>query len=276
MLKGFIYYGEDILKRLNGIFSFAIWNNKLKELFIARDHFGIKPLYYTVVDNTIVFASEIKALFDYPKIEVKLDKQGVLELMALGPAHTPGNGIFKNIYELKPAHFMIFNKSGICIKKYWKLESREYLDSFEKTCETIKELLEDSISKQLVSDVPICTMLSGGLDSSIITAYASNYCKKRGFKLDTFSVDYVDNDKNFVKSDFQPNSDNYYIDIMRKRFDTNHHNVVIDTPELANTLEEAMIARDYPGMADVDSSLLLFCKNISKEVKVAISRRMCR
>ena len=197
--------------------------------------------------------------------------------MGFGPAHTPGICAFKDIKELKPAHFLIFNKSGIHVERYWELESKEHKDSFAKTCETIKYLLEDSISKQLVSDVPICTMLSGGLDSSIITAYASNYYKSKGMpQLDTFSVDYVDNDKNFVKSDFQPNSDNYYIDIMRKKFDTNHHKVIIDTPELAENLEEAMVARDFPGMADVDSSLLLFCKNISKEVKVAISRRMCR
>ena len=171
---------------------------------------------------------------------------------------------------------MIYNNYGIHIETYWKLTSKEHKDSFGKTCETIKNLLEDSISKQLVSDVPICTMLSGGLDSSIITAYASNYYKSKNLApLDTFSVDYVDNDKNFVKSDFQPNSDNYYIDIMKEKFKTNHHKVIIDTPELANALEEAMEARDMPGMADVDSSLLLFCKQISKEVKVAISRGMC-
>lgn len=195
-----------------------------------------------------------------------------MSCLDFGPAHTPGIGIFKDIHELKPAHFLLFNKSGSHIERYWKLESKEHKDSFGKTCETIRYLLEDSISKQLVSDVPICAMLSGGLDSSIITAYASNYYKSKNMpKLETFSVDYVDNDKNFVKSDFQPNSDNYYIDIMRKKFDTNHHQIVIDTPELAESLEDAMIARDYPGMADVDSSMLLFCKNISKEAKVTVS-----
>ena len=197
--------------------------------------------------------------------------------MDFGPAHTQGITAFKDINELKPAHFIVFNKFGIYIERYWKLESKEHKDSFGKTCETIINLLEDSISKQLVSDVPICTMLSGGLDSSIITAYASKLYKNRNLaNLDTFSVDYVDNDKNFVKSDFQPNSDNYYINIMKEKFGTRHHKVIIDTPELANTLEEAMEARDMPGMADVDSSLLLFCKEISKDVKVAISRRMCR
>ena len=138
--------------------------------------------------------------------------------MDFGAAHTPGITIFKNIYELKPAHFLVFNKSGIHINRYWKLESKEHKDNFKKTCHTIKDLLEDSISKQIVSDVPICTMLSGGLDSSIITAYVSNCYKSKGKKLNTFSVDYVDNDKNFVKSDFQPNSDNYYIDIMKEKF----------------------------------------------------------
>jgi asparagine synthase (glutamine-hydrolysing) len=189
-----------------------------------------------------------------------------------GPAHTPGITAFKNILELKPAHFLIYNRSGVHIEKYWELESKEYKDTFVETCDKIKFLLEDSIQKQLVSDVPLCTMLSGGLDSSIITAYASNYYRANNMpKLKTFSVDYVDNDKNFVKSDFQPNSDNFYIDIMRKKFDTEHFNVVIDTPELAQSLEDAMIARDFPGMADVDSSLLLFCKNIKKEVTVAVS-----
>ena len=192
--------------------------------------------------------------------------------MEFGPAHTPGLTAFKDINEVKPAHFLIFNKSGVFIEEYWKLESKEYKDTFSTTCDKIRYLLEDSIQKQLISDVPLCTMLSGGLDSSIITAYASNYCRANNMpKLKTFSVDYVDNDKNFVKSDFQPNSDNYYINIMKKRFDTEHYNVVIDTPELAENLEEAMIARDFPGMADVDSSLLLFCKNIKKEVTVAVS-----
>lgn len=186
---------------------------------MARDHFGIKPVFYKIVDEEVVFASEIKAILAHPKINAKIDKVGIAELFGLGPCHTPGNGIFKGLEEIKPAHFIIFNKSGIHTERYWKLQSKEHRDSFGKTCETIKYLLEDSISKQLVSDVPLCTMLSGGLDSSIITSYTSNYYKKKEMpKLDTFSVDYVDNDKNFVKSDFQPNSDNYYIDIMKNKF----------------------------------------------------------
>lgn len=157
--------------------------------------------------------------------------------------------------------------SGFKCKRYWKLESKPHTDDFKTTCEKVKYLLEDSIHRQLVSDVPLCTFLSGGLDSSIITTYASRYNKN----LNTFSVDYVDNDKNFVKSDFQPNSDKYYIDIMTNKLKTNHHTIYIDTPELADALEDAMIARDFPGMADVDSSMLLFCKNVKKQATVALS-----
>lgn len=167
---------------------------------------------------------------------------------------------------------MIYNKDGLQTHEYWKLESKPHTDSFETTCKNVYSLLDDSINRQLVSDMPLCAMLSGGLDSSIITAYICNYYKKNNLpKLDTYSVDYVDNDKNFTKSDFQPNSDKEYIELMVKNFDTNHHKIVIDTPELANALEDAMIARDFPGMADVDSSLLLFCKSIKKDASVAIS-----
>ena len=272
LLKSYIYYGNDVVNHLNGIFAFAIWNNKKQELYLARDHFGVKPLFYTIKDNTLIFASEIKALFEYPGIAKELDNQGVCELFGIGPSHTPGTTVFKNIFEVKPANFGIFNSSGLHLERYWKLTSKEHTDNFAMTCEKLKFLLNDSITRQLVSDVPLCTFLSGGLDSSIITKFAADYCQKQGLPpLDTYSIDYVDNDKNFVKSDFQPNSDNYYINLMTKNLHTNHHNIVIDTPELASSLEDAMIARDMPGMADIDSSLLLFCKNVKNEMTVSLT-----
>ena len=272
LLKAFIFYGYDVVKHLNGIFAFAIWNKEKEELFLARDHFGIKPLFYTLLNDNFVFASEIKALFEFPDVEKVIDKNGLCELFGIGPAHTAGTTVFKNIFELPPAHFAIFNKYGLHTHRYWKLKSAPHTHSFFETCDNIKFLLEDSIKKQLVSDVPLCVFLSGGLDSSIITAYASQYCKKNNLPpLSTFSVDYVDNDKNFVKSDFQPNSDNYYINLMVEKFKTNHTNIVLDTPDLAKYLEDAMIARDTPGMADVDSSLLLLCKNVKPYATVCLS-----
>ena len=271
LLKSYIYYGKDVVNHLNGIFSFAIWNTKTQELFMARDHFGVKPLFYTEFDGGLIFASELKAIFKYPHFEKIIDSQGISELFGIGPSHTPGLTIYKNLYEIKPAHFAVYNKSGLYIEKYWKLKSKPHLEDFDETCSHLESLLKDSISRQLVSDMPICTFLSGGLDSSIITQFTSDYLQKEDMApLDTYSVDYVDNDKNFVKSDFQPNSDNYYIDLMNKNTYSKHHTVMLDTPELAAALKNAMIARDMPGMADVDSSLYLFCKEVKKEKTVTL------
>ena len=271
LLKSYIHFGKDVVKYLNGIFAFAIWNTKTQELFLARDHFGVKPLFYTEFDGGLIFGSELKALFKYPNLEKIIDSQGISELFGIGPSHTPGFSVYKNIYEIKPAHFAVYNSSGLHIERYWKLESKPHLEDFEETCSHLKFLVEDAISRQLVSDMPLCTFLSGGLDSSIITKFTSDYLKEEGLPpLDTYSVDYVDNDKNFVKSDFQPNSDNYYIELMNNCTYSKHHKVVLDTPELAKALENAMIARDVPGMADVDSSLYLFCKEVKKEKTVTL------
>ncbi len=272
LLKSYIHFGEKVVEHLNGIFAFAIWDSKKKQVFLARDHFGVKPLFYSIINNTFIFSSEIKALFKYPNVEKVLDSQGISELFGIGPCHTPGTTIFKNILELKPAHFAIFNKSGLHIERYWKLVSKPHTSDLASTCKDVYFLLEDAITRQLVSDVPLCTFLSGGLDSSIITKFAADYYKSQNLPpLDTYSIDYVDNDKNFVKSDFQPNSDKYYIELMNENLYTKHHSIVIDTPELASYLEDAMIARDMPGMADIDSSLLLFCKNVKKEMTVSLT-----
>ncbi len=272
LLKSYIHFGNDVVNHLNGIFAFSVWNSNTQELFFARDHFGVKPLFYTIQNNNFVFASELKALFQFPYIDKILDNQGISELFGLGPAHTPGATVFKNIFELKPAHFGIFNKDGLNIFNYWKLNSNKHDDDFDTTTAKVEYLLNDSIRQQLVSDVPLCTFLSGGLDSSIITKFAADYYKENNLgSLNTYSVDYIDNDKNFVKSDFQPNSDDYYINIMTNELNTNHRKIVLDTPELADYLENSMIARDIPGMADIDSSLFLFCKNVKKEMTVALS-----
>lgn len=271
LLKSYIYYGKDVINHLNGIFAFAIWDSKTKELFVARDHFGIKPFFYTEFNGSFIFASELKAIFKFPNFEKIIDSTGISELFGIGPSHTPGLTVYKNIYELKPGHFAVYNESGLHIEKYFELKSKPHLDDFEETCDKVKFLLKDAISRQLISDMPLCTFLSGGLDSSIITKYASEYMENKGLPpLDTYSVDYIDNDKNFVKSDFQPNSDNYYINIMNQSTFTNHHQIMLDTPELANALQSAMEARDVPGMADIDSSLYLFAKEVKKEKTVAL------
>jgi asparagine synthase (glutamine-hydrolysing) len=271
LLKAYVHFGKSVCEHLNGIFGFAIWNSKEKELFLARDHFGIKPLYYTIRNGNFIFASEIKAILKHPDVRAVIDEEGACELFGIGPAHSPGKTPFKDIYEVKPAHFIVLNQNEMHSHEYWKLQTKYHQDDLETTCEKVRSLIVDSTERQLVSDRPLCSLLSGGLDSSIITAIASNYYKNQGKELDTFSVDYVDQDKNFVKSDFQPNSDDEYIELMVKTLGTNHKKIVLDTPELYNALEDAMVARDFPGMADVDSSYLLFFREISKTQTVALS-----
>ena len=271
LLKAYIHFGKNVVHHLNGVFSFAIWNSAKEELFLARDHLGVKPLFYTFFDDTFIFASELKAIFKFPNMPKILDKQGISELFGIGPAHTPGFTIYKDIFEIKPAHFATLNKSSFHIEKYWKLESKPHTESYTETCGHLRALVEDSINRQLVSDMPLCTFLSGGLDSSILTKLIGNYRKENGLSpIPTYSVDYVDNDKNFVKSDFQPNSDNYYINLMTENSYSENQKVLLDTPALADALEDAMIARDMPGMADVDSSLLLFCNQVKREHTVTL------
>ena len=145
LLKSYIHYGKDVVNHLNGIFSFAIWNTKTQELFMARDHFGVKPLFYTEFDGGLIFASELKAIFKYPHFEKIIDSQGVSELFGIGPSHTPGFTVYKDIFEIKPAHFAIYNKSGLHIEQYWKLESKHHLEDFDETCNHLDSLLKDAI-----------------------------------------------------------------------------------------------------------------------------------
>ncbi len=213
----FIEYGEKCVEMLNGIFSFAIYNKNKEELYLFRDRLGIKPLFYTIKEDTLVFASEIKALFKFKGLKPEIDKESLKQIFGLGPARTEGNGVFKNIKELKSGHFAVFNKYGFKQLKYWGLISKEHKDTYEQTVEKVHFLLKDAIERQLVSDVDICSFLSGGIDSSIVTAVAVNYLKRHNKILNTFSFDFKENDIYFKSNSFQPERDRPYVDIMVKK-----------------------------------------------------------
>ena len=272
LLLSYIEWGAGCVDYLNGIYAFAVWNEADKSLFIARDRMGVKPLFYARRDSTFLFGSEIKALLAHPAIKPEVNSEGLAEVLVMGPARTPGHGVFRDIYELKPAHFLVYNQNGLRTHQYWTLESKPHTDDFDTTTDKVRTMVLDSIERQLVSDVPVCTLLSGGLDSSAITAVAAAAFRQSGLgQLNTYSVDYVGNEQHFRPSHFQPNSDSQWVYRMANHFDTKHHNVEIDTSELTESLEQAMLAKDLPGMADVDSSLLLFCREIKKEATVALS-----
>lgn len=271
ILKAYHKWKEKACEKLNGIFAFAVWDDEEKELFLCRDRIGVKPLYYSEKDGIFAFASRIKTLLLVPEITSAVDQNGLNEIFMLGPAKTIGSAVFKDINELPPASYMIYSNEKIAIKAYWKLKAMEHNESEKETIAHTRYLVKDAIERQLVSDVPLCTFLSGGLDSSIISRVASDYYKENGSTLNTYSVDYIDNDKYFKSSLFQPNKDSDFIDMISDYIESRHHNVMLDNKEVAKALIESTYARTLPGFTDVDSSLLLFCRAVKKKHTVALS-----
>ena len=271
VLHAYIQWGESCVHRLNGIFAFAVWEEESGRLFLARDRIGVKPLFYKIHQKGLLFASEIKTILCYPTVRAELDEEGAAQLILLGPGRMPGSGVFRGIQEVEPGCCGYYEKGKLQLRRYWQLRDRVHEDNFQQTVERVRELVTDAIRRQMVSDVPIGTFLSGGLDSSLITAVCAQEKKRHGERLKTFSVDYVDHEKYFQPGKFQPNSDSHFIRLMMDALDTEHHWTVLSPEDLVDALEASTIARDLPGMADVDFSLLAFCKEIRKEVKVALS-----
>lgn len=271
VLKAYDKWENESVKKLNGIFAYAIYDKKENSLFACRDRIGVKPFFYNKTKNTFSFASKIDTLLCQPYVKSTVDEEGLYEIFMLGPAKTIGKAIFKDICELPPAFCLTYKNGEIKTYPYWKLEAKEFDENEETAAEHTYLLVKDSIERQLVSDVPLATFLSGGLDSSIISKIASDKYKESGKTLDTYSVDYTDNDKYFKKSLFQPNKDSDYIDVISSYIGSNHHNIVLNNVDVANALEEAVIERGVPGFVDIDSSLMLFCKEVKKDFTVCLS-----
>ncbi|WP_424768104.1 asparagine synthase (glutamine-hydrolyzing) [Paenibacillus sp. sgz302251] len=272
LLVAFMEWGKACVERFNGIFAFAIWDVAEQELFLARDRLGVKPLFYSTQDGLFIFGSEQKCILAHPAVKPEVGAEGLAEIFILGPARTPGHGVYKQISELRPGKCISVSREGVKTVTYWQLESKPHAQNVDATAEHVRELLKDTVERQLVSDVPVCTLLSGGLDSSALTTLAVQYYNENGQgNVHTYSVDYTDNDKHFQAHAFQPNSDAPWIQRMTSHLGTVHHPIQFDTPELIGALKAATFARDLPGMADVDASLLLFCHEIKKDATVAIS-----
>lgn len=271
VLHAYAQYGADCVERFNGIFAFAVWEENRRRLFLARDRIGVKPLFYWQQGKRLVFASEIKTVLAWPEVRPVLDGMGAAQLVLLGPGRLPGSGVFRDIREVEPGCRGYWENGKLTLNRYWKLEDREHIQSFDETVEQVRYLVTDAIRRQMVADVPVGTFLSGGLDSSIITALCAEEMAQKNQRLKTFSVDYLDNERYFRASKFQPDSDDAYIRMMTEHFETDHYKVILEPEELVQALEAATEARDLPGMADVDFSLLAFCGRVRQEVTVALS-----
>ncbi|MBU9714740.1 asparagine synthase (glutamine-hydrolyzing) [Evansella tamaricis] len=272
LLVAYIHWREQCVDKLNGIFAFAIWDGDKKQVFLARDRLGVKPLFFYKLGEGILFGSEMKAILNHPDVDAVIDDEGLCEVLGLSPSRTPGHGVYKGMEELRPAHWMRVSQTGLEIRRYWQVKSEKHEDNVEETAEKIRSLFTDTVQRQLVSDVPVCTFLSGGVDSSAITAIASNYFNEQGREtLKTFSIDYEENEKFFKESKFQPNSDAPWVEKMHKAFGTEHKNCILSNELLFDYLKDAVRSRDLPGMADIDSSLLWFCKQIKQDVTVGLS-----
>ncbi|MCL6639392.1 MAG: asparagine synthase (glutamine-hydrolyzing) [Firmicutes bacterium] len=272
LLFAYMEWGPSCVERFNGIFAFAIWSEAEQSLFLARDRLGVKPLFYTRRGNLLIFGSELKAILAHPEVPPEVDDEGLAEIFVMGPSRTPGKGIFRGISELRPGYCLLHDRQGTRVRRYWSLVSREHGDDLDTTAATLRELFIDTVERQLVSDVPVCTFLSGGIDSSAITAVAATAFKRDGTGiLHTYSVDYAGNKQFFQPNRFEPNADPPWVKKVSNYFGTRHRNIVIETPDLVAALTDAVRASDLPGMADIDSSLLLFCREIKKNATVALS-----
>lgn len=276
ILKGFLVMGEKFFSLLNGIFAFAIFDHHTGELILARDPLGVKPLFYQQSDDCLVFASEPKALFAFG-IKPEADVSCWNEIFSVGPARTPGNGGFTHMNELLPGHYQCYSPARTatrfrCIEHaFWSLEGRPHMDSYPDTLKHVKFLIEDSIERQMVSDIPICSFLSGGLDSSLVSAIVQKKLQQNGGQLDTFSFDFKDNTKNFQANAFQSSLDRPFAELMAKHIGSRHTFLECDNQTQADYLYKAVDARDFPCMADVESSMLYFCEQVAATNRVALT-----
>lgn len=256
LLYTYIHYGTKCARMLNGAYAFCIWDSMRQQVFVCRDRFGIKPFFYSTVGNTFIFASEIKALFKYPDLKAQIDSDGLCEIFTASPVKTQNNTVFKNIYELKPAHTMIINRSGTFINCYWQLQYKEHNDSYDDTVEKTKEILYDSIKRNLVSDVPVATLLSSDLTSDFITEVAKTELQEHNQKLSTYSFNYVCDGTNLNSL---------------TGADTNHTNLLCENEDSIKYLYDSMYYKDLPAMCDCDSSLVYYFRQVKKNHTVLLS-----
>lgn len=272
LIYAYAKWKEEFLKKLNGVFAFALWIVEDDTLILARDQLGVKPLFYALTDNSLLFSSEIHGITCNPIFETTMGLEGLSELICLSPRHTPGSAVIKGIQEVRPGHYLHCSREGIKNIRYWKLDKQTHEDDLGKTLETVRELVIDSVKRQMQSDVPLCGLLSGGLYSSLITAIVADYPKLLYSNIyNTWSVDFERNNRTIRQRTLGGYTDTPWVRWVCRRAGTRHHYIILSSEDLLDSLLDASEARGIPGMPDYDSSLMLLCQEIRKDFNIVLS-----
>lgn len=269
LICAYLQYGPSFVKKLNGGFSIVLLDERKNQLLLFRDPLGIKPLFYTFFDKTLIFASEPKGLLSFPNITPTLKLEGLEEIFSLGPARTPGSAVFDNMYELKAGHFLSYSEQHLFDERYFQFPTQPCHDSYEEALAHVKELVTDSVRTQMCGNAPLGAFLSGGLDSSVV----SSICAKElsPMPLSTYSFDFQDSAKHFQANHFQPSLDAPYVQEMVDYLGTDHTSFECTSQTQFRYLSASVAAHDLPCMADVDASLLYFCHLASKHCNIVLT-----
>ncbi|EFV14903.1 asparagine synthase (glutamine-hydrolyzing) [Segniliparus rugosus] len=273
VLRSYLQWGLGFIERLNGIYAFAVWDSARQELFLVRDRLGVKPLFYYPLPNGVLFGSEPKAILANPAAARELTLDGLRD--TLGFFRTPGQTPLRGMHEVKPGHLVKVGRDGLVEQKYWELQVREHTDDLPTTIATIRGLLDDIVARQLIADVPLCTLLSGGLDSSTITALAQRTLDANGGgKVKSFSVDFAEHGDNFRPGFLHTTPDAPFVADLARHAGTDHSNIVLDTKQIADAGVRKAVLRawDLPySDADHDPSIFLLFQAIRQHSTVALS-----
>ncbi|GHE70942.1 asparagine synthetase B [Streptomyces longispororuber] len=274
VLHAYLEWGEHLVDRLNGMYAFGVWDARTEELVLVRDRMGVKPLYYHRTAHGIVFGSELKALFAHPSVPRAVDREGLCE--ALDMVKTPGHAVFSGIHEVRPGEVLRVRRQGTLARRYWRLEAREHTEGLTATIGTVRGLLEDIVSRQLISDVPLCSLLSGGLDSSAVTALAARALKARGEgPVRSFAVDFAHAEEGFAPDAVRASPDAPFAQELAAHVGADHSEVLLDSAELADPAVRAAVLRatDLPPAfwGDMWPSLYLLFRAVRQRSTVALS-----
>ncbi|RWP57439.1 MAG: asparagine synthase (glutamine-hydrolyzing) [Mesorhizobium sp.] len=260
---------RNAVRELNGMFAYALWDTAKRELLLVRDRLGIKPLYYYPTEHGVLFGSEPKAILANSLAEPAMDAEGLRR--ALCSIADPNNTVFRDMREVRPGHIVRVTRNGIKEMSYWHLTDTGHADDVPTTVRRVRELLENTIQRQLIADVPLCTLLSGGLDSSAMTALAARFSDER---IRSFAVDFVGHTDNFAPGPGRPTPDGPYVEEVAKHVGTDHTDITLSAHELMdpNVRAATLHARDLPlTLGNQDSSLYLLFRAIRQHSTVALS-----